>query len=594
MKKILSLIQCVLILGCMMIYTSCGDEFLTKVPPAQLSQPTLMTEQGIEGLLMGSYAIMCGGDIFGAAMGTDWVYASGASDDCYKGSEEGDQSQFNDVERYNAQPDNPYMTARWSYCYEGIARCNSTISFLKEYQQGDKPIAAARASQIEAEARFLRAWYHFSANRVFKNIPYVMTPDEQGGKLADEIPNTDPGWAPMKADLDFAIANLPESQPGFPGRPTKYAAIALQAQAFMYQNKLAEAKPLLDQVINSGKYSLVANYFDNYDERTENNSESIFEIQCSTSATGSPAMDLSGACMIQPTGPAAVGWGFYQPSQNLVEAFQVTNDGLPFLNPSDRPVLKHDMMVSATTPFTPTDQLVDLRLDWTVARRGVDYLGWGIFPGASWIRNHANGGPYMTKKFMHFEATKSQQAGSGFRNNRNFRLLRLAHVLLWRAEVAVEEGDYVKARELVNQIRNRVKTSKPVMGFVSATTIPSSGAVPAADVDWTKPAANYKCEPYPEDHAAFKSKETAREAVRLELRLEFASEGQRFFDLRRWGQADGSYDVQVLTAYIAHDSKFRDFMKGATYSTKRRYWPIPQLQVELQPGVLTQDPDYVK
>ena len=593
MKKIISLIQIVLISGSIGFLSSCGEDFLTKEPPASLAGSTLETEQGLDGVLMGAYAIMNGGDIFGAAMGTDWVYGSGAADDCYKGSEEGDQSQFNQVEQYAALPDNPYMSARWSYCYEGAARCNATLEFLKILQSGSNAIPADKAIQVEAQAKYLRAWYHFSANRIFKNIPYIKTPDEQGGLTASEIPNTDPAWADMEADLDFAINNLPVSFPGEPGRATKYAAMTMKAQAFMYQNKLSQAKPLLDEIINSGRYSLVDNYFDNYDERTENNSESIFEIQCSTSATGNSAMDLSGACMIQPTGPAAVGWGFYQPSQNLVEAFQVTDDGLPILRASDRAVVKHDMMVAADTPFTPTDQLLDMRLDWTVARRGVDFLGWGIFPGASWIRNHANGGPYMTKKYMHFEATRSRQAGSGFRNDRNFRYHRLAHVILWRAEIAVEDGELDMARELVNQIRNRVKTSTPVMGLCTATTIASSGIVPDDEIDWTKPAANYKTEPYPAGHAAFSSKENAREAVRLEIRLEFATEGQRFFDLRRWGQMDGSYDVTVLNAYIAHDSNFRDFMKGRTYSAQRRYWPVPQAQIDIQPGVLTQDPDYM-
>ncbi|MDR2234355.1 MAG: RagB/SusD family nutrient uptake outer membrane protein [Tannerella sp.] len=593
MKRIIFLIQIVLISGSMAMLTSCGEDFLTKSPPATLQGPTLQTEVGVDGLLMGTYGTMVGGDIFGAAMSTDWVYASCAADDAYKGSEEGDQSQFNDVERYVALSDNPYMTARWSWNYEGVTRANNTLEFLKMTQASASPLPATKAIQVEAQAKYLRAWFHFSLNRVFKNISYIRTPDEQGGKAPSEIPNADAGWNEMVADLDFAIANLPDSwDAANVGRATKYSAMTMKAQALMYQNKLSEAKPILDDIINSGEFSLVANYFDNYNENTENNSESIFEIQCTTSGTGNASIDVTQAAFIQPTGPAAVGWGFYQPSQNLVDAFQVTADGLPILNAADRPEFKNDMGMGSNVAFTPSDQLVDLRLDWTVARRGVDFLGWGIFPGAAWIRNHANGGPYMTKKYMHFEANRSRMAGSGARNDRNFRYHRLAHVLLWRAEIAVEDGDLDMARDLVNQIRNRAKNSQPVMGLVTATVIPSSGSVPASDVDWTKPAANYKVEPYPGGNDAFANQATAREAVRMEIRLEFATEGQRFFDLRRWGQADGSYDVNTLNAFIAHDSQFRDFMKGATYSAAKRYWPVPQLQVDIQPGVIAQDPDY--
>jgi len=595
MNRIFSLIQFVLIFVCIVIHTSCGDDFLTKTPPALLSGSQLEDQRGVEGLLVGAYNPMRGGEMFGGAMGVDWTYASCAADDAYKGSEEGDQSNFNQVERYNPQPNNPYMASRWRDCYNGVSRCNMTLEFLKSAQAGATPIPAARAAQIEGEAKYLRAWYHFSANRIFKNIPYVRTPAEQGGKLAEEIPNKDAGWAEMEADLDFAIANLPEQwRAAEVGRATKYAAQTLKAQALMYQGKLTQAKPLLDAVL-AGPFELVPNYNDNYNENTENNKESIFEIQCSQTATHRTGLRFAGAVMIQPTGPAAIGWGFYQPSQCLVEAFQVTDDGLPIIDINNRAEVKNDMNTPSTVAFTPTDQLLDLRLDWTVMRRGVDFNGWGICPGASWVRLQSNGGPYMTKKYMHFQSSQSRQAGSGFDNDRNFRYHRLAHVILWRAEIAVEEGEFELARTLVNRIRERVKTSTPVMGLCTATIIPSTGVV--AGVDYTKPAANYKTEPYPAGHVAFSTKENAREAVRLEIRLEFATEGQRFFDLRRWGQftdpVDGKpYDEYVLNDFIARDSKFRTFMTGVKYDKSKRYWPVPQAQLDIQRGVLEQDPDY--
>ena len=74
----------------------------------------------------------------------------------------------------------------------------------------------------------------------------------------------------------------------------------------------------------------------------------------------------------------------------------------------------------------------------------------------------------------------------------------------------------------------------------------------------------------------------------MEIWLEFATEGQRFFDLRRWG-----IDEVVLNDFIQRDSEFRPFMRGSTYSARRRYWPVPQGQIDIQPGVLTQDPDYM-
>jgi hypothetical protein len=161
-------------------------------------------------------------------------------------------------------------------------------------------------------------------------------------------------------------------------------------------------------------------------------------------------------------------------------------------------------------------------------------------------------------------------------------MYRLANILLWRAEVAVEEGDLEMARELVNMIRTRAKNSTQVMGLCTSYENLAQNPV----VDWTKPAANYLVEPYPEGHVAFSGKEEARKAVRMEIRLEFATEGHRFFDLRRWG-----IDGEVLNDYIARDSEFRSYMRGAVYDPEKHdYWPLPRQAVEEQKGIITQDP----
>ena len=108
-------------------------------------------------------------------------------------------------------------------------------------------------------------------------------------------------------------------------------------------------------------------------------------------------------------------------------------------------------------------------------------------------------------------------------------------------------------------------------------------------VDWSRPAANYKVEPYPSGHPAFSGIEGAREAVRLEIRLEFATEGHRFFDLRRWG-----IDDEVLNDFISRDTEVTDYMKGARYDPEEDdFWPLPPGEVELQKGVLKQDSSYL-
>jgi len=616
MNKIFSLLKTVLVLGCVMIYSSCSEDFLTKEPPASLAGSVMETEGGVEGLLTGAYAHTTRGGIFGSAMGTDWTWASCAADDMYKGTTSTDQAPFNQVERYEVLVNNEYLGERWRDCYNGVSRCNVTLNFLKTTQEGSSPISDARATVIKAEALYLRAWFHFAANRIFKKIPYIKTIEEMDGKEPDEIPNKDQVWAEIEADLDFAIANLPTSwNAANIARATKYAAETLKAQALLYQGKYSAAAPLLQDVIDNSGKSLVDNFYDNYNERTENNRESIFELQATTAPTStSQSMQLAGACAFT-SGPVSVGgWGFYQPSACLIDAYRVNNDGLPYLNIIERSgpinrtpgagypgspgkswLLPNDMGLTSADVFEMPTEPVDPRLDWSFARRGVDYLGWGIMAGQSWIREQANGGPWGQKKYTHFQANQGAQNGSGFNNDRNFRFHRLAHVLLWRAECHVAANELEQARVLVNMIRERAKNTPRVMGFYQGNTF--GGHTLTTDeralIDWSRPAANYKCEPYPAGSTAFASQEAAREAVRMEIRLEFASEGQRFFDLRRWGQFDPPvngkpYDEYVLQDYIDRDQQFRSFMNGTSYSKAKRYWPLPVQQLDIQKDVLTQ------
>lgn len=587
MKRIFKLLSIAVLFGSLLMIYSCSEEFLTKEPPGVAAGTVMETPEGVEALLVGTYERLQGSDYFGGALTTDWTYSGGCSDDCYKGTSAGDQSNFNLLERYEALPNNPYLRARWRDAYDGVARANVTLDYLAKTQATANPIGAERAIDLEAEAKFLRAYFHFEANKIFEKIPYIKTVAELGETLPEEVVNEDPGWDDMEADLQFAIDNLPTTKYNNEvGRVTKFTAEALKAQVHMYQNEFASAKPLLDDIIATGGFSLAPEYTHNYDMTHENNSESIFELQCSTTATSNSSAMGSGCNFHQKGAASCGGWGFYQPSQNLFEAFQTTAAGLPVLDVEDRDDLASDMGVNSGADFTPTDHPLDPRVDFIIARRGVDFLGWGIHPGNDWIREQGNGGPYMTKTFMHRKDESALNLqGSGFNNGKNFRIIRYANILLWRAEIAVEDNELDLAMDLVNQIRSRAKTSTPVMGLcISTKDLTSSSTV----VDYTKPAANYVIEPYPDGDPAFASQEEARKAVRHEIRLEFATGNHRFFDLRRWGIIE-----DVLNAYIQEDVTFRTFMTGAVFNADEDdYWPLPQDQIDLQKGVLVQDPAY--
>ncbi len=593
MKRIFKLLSIIVLLGSLLMIYSCSESFLTKEPPGVAAGSVIQTPEGVEALLAGVYERMQnGGSMFGGAMTSDWTYAGGCSDDAYKGTSAGDQANYNLLERYEALPNNPYLNERWTLCYDGVARANVALTFLWETQKGPTKLSDTRAKQVEGELKALRAWFHFQANKIFEKIPYVRTPTELGDLAPEAVPNDSPGWDEMEADLQFAIDNLPVTKyNNEKGRINKYAAEAIKAQAHMYQKEYVLAKPLLDDIINSNVFSLVPEFYWNFDMTHENNAESIFELQCTTTATATASVHGSG-CNFHQNGPASCGgWGFYQPSRNLFDAFQVDANGLPVLDMAARKHLETDMGIASGADFTPTAEPLDPRVDWIVARRGVDFLGWGIHPGNDWIREQNNGGPMMTKTFMHKKEEQSLNLnGSGFRNGKNFRTYRYASILLWRAECALEETapDLELARTYVNMIRNRAKTSTPVMGLCTSTKNLASNPV----VDWNKPAANYKVEPYPGPGLyPFDSKANALKAVQEETRIEFACTNMRFFDLRRWGIL-----ATTLNAYIADDITFRSFLAApgvAVFNaTEDDYWPIYQGVIDLQKGIITQDPAY--
>jgi len=569
---------------------SCSDKFLDKAPMGSTSENIFYDAKGINALLTGTYAMVGGKgdtyenwDITWGSSVTNWTFGAIAGGDAYKGSTETDQVPINEIEKWNIQTTNNYPADKWKWYLKGVTRANGVLKVLK----GTKGLTAEQAKNFEAETRFLRGWFNFEAWLVFKNIPIIKedTPD------ATLVPNTVDAMPAIIEDLTFAMNNLPDlAKQAEPGRPTKYAAMAVLARAHMQTLNYAAAKPLLDGIISSSKFSLMPNFFDNFDVAHRNNAESIYEIQRSINngSTDGGSADIGTGLNAPQGSDIGTCCGFFQPSQDLVNAFKVDASGLPLLDTYNQVDLKNDMNVNSDANFVPFTDVVDPRLDFTVSRRGIPFMDWGVNRGNDWIRFQANGGPYLPapKAFFKKSEQSSAYASTGWQggvNTNNFRYYRYSHVLLWRAEIYASEGKLTEAMDLVNQIRNRAKTGSRVMGLVTTYTLPSTAYPFNVTMDLNKPAANYNVQPY----TTFASKDYAMKAIQFEMRLEFAMEGSRFFDLRRWGIAK-----TVLNQYAKDDLRTRQFLKTATCTDASLLAPIPQAQIDLQPGVLTKNPGY--
>lgn len=569
-----------LILGIAALTVTAGaiagcKNFLTdaSVPQGTLDAGTLSTKAGVEGTLMAAYRQLdyttgVGGGFASAA--SNWIFGSVTSDDAYKGSEATDAPEIDQVEvwQWAASGADGQLNDKWKATYEGVVRSNAAINLLKKVV-ADKPseISSADAKSIEGEALFLRAHYHFEAWRFWGNIPYYREADTDFSKA--NLTKAQAATEILK-DLDAAIALLPATpRNGDKARITSWTAKAYKGRVQLYNGEFANALATLRDVKNAGPYALEQSYDRVWTgfSAFENGKETILAYQASANDGEQNGNNANyGERLTFPHSGSPFGCcGFHQPSQNLVNFFATdATTGLPASQTNANwNASSANFAAGATTP-------VDPRLDFTVGRDGVPYKDWGPH-SRDWIRAPSYGGTYSNKKNVHEKASGAQSSVGWVNtqlNSVNIHIFRYADLLLMLAEAEVEAGSLESARAIVNQIRTRAAVNVQGPGTDAATI-----AVPITDPR-VAAYANYRIGNY---ITPWTSQTAARNAVRDERRLELAMEGQRFFDLRRWGIAE-----TVLNAYITVEKTRRlQLASAATFAPRYALFPIPTIQVQL-------------
>src|SRR5215210_2505835 len=372
----------IFVLACLpiiLIVAACKKGYLDKPPLGSLAISNISNKAGVQTLLIGAYSLLDGetgmdnvGYDYGSA-GSNWVYGSVVADDSYKGSVPGDQPEAVLLETWSvSSATTNYLNQKWKKLYDGVQRANEVLRILPKANDMDD----TEKKLTEAEARFLRGFYHQDGKKMWNNIPYV---DENITYLNNNLaaPNIDEAgnfidiWPQIEADLKFAVDNLPATQPQA-GRVNKWAAMAFLAKAYMFEHKYGEAKPLLDDIIANGvtakgdKYALV-NFESNFNAATKNGPESVFACQFSVN-DGSALNGNYGDVLNFPNGAGAPGGccGFNNPSFNLANAYKTdAATGLPLLDSWN-----NGAVVSDSLAYTGT---LDPRIDWTMGRPGIPY-----------------------------------------------------------------------------------------------------------------------------------------------------------------------------------------------------------------------------
>lgn len=395
-------------IGLLVVIVYACNNKLNIQPQGSLLQPNVTNNSGVQGLLIGAYALLSGEDDPGQNLGngsaaSNYVYGSECADEFYKGSTPSDQPDVIPLMTWSVAQSgtSSYLDEKWVALYNGIQRANDVIRTLRL----SPSISPSDTVEYEAEARFLRGYFHFEGKKIFNNFPYVNELIQYSAGNLD-VPNSVNGnyiniWPDIEADLSYAANNLPGTQPNI-GRVNKWAAMAFLAKAYIYQHQYDSALTLLQQVISQGTtaggmpYALESNYESNFNPAQKNGAESVFACQASvndgssTSTNGGDGDTGDELNFPYNNGPGCC--GFNNPSWNLVQAYKTDATGLPYLDGSynNNPLINDPV----EAPWAGT---MDPRLDWVAGRPGEPYFDWGTID-STWVRDLKDDGPLVPKR----------------------------------------------------------------------------------------------------------------------------------------------------------------------------------------------------
>ena len=367
--------------------------------------------------------------------------------------------------------DKPFA-ALYTQVYEGILRANLVI----ENADKENDLTAEEKTKFIAEAKFLRAFFHFLAMQVWGTPPLALEVKKDLNNLALPNATKEELFAAILKDFQDAYAGLPAKwDDANLGRATKWAAKAFEGKVNVWKEDWAAAITAFEAVRSANVYSLTADYLDAFDFQKENNTESIFEIQFGGpfsddnlwvfDDTHSEAFKASqGTSRVwywDPSGDAPGGhMGWYIPSENLVKEFEAG----------------------------------DARLAASVYRKGDTYYTIDGDKIAALPYDPAwSSTGYSIKKYMgERNAKTADYSPNGQAQFNNERWYRYAEMLLLYSEALIRSGKTAQGLSVINnEIRKRAK--------LGATTI-------------TDPV----------------------KALQHEKRVELAFEPHRWFDIVRW------------------------------------------------------------
>lgn len=407
--------------------TACSKQLLDK-SPLGVQTPEVFYGDSAQAILgiNGIYDAASWEEGPNAGSNLEWMYGDLLSNDGEKGSTPTDFGQLQQIKEWRANPsDNPSRDS-YNNLYQCIYRANAAIVNLQAAGWNTD-----LKTRLLGEAHFLRGYAYFYLLRMFGGVPLITTPlttDQFGNIKRGSFAET---CQLIEADLKTADSSLPQKGAygaADIGRATKGAAEAYLARVYMYQigtdntngHTWQQVYDMTNNVVQSGQYSLLANYAQIQELEGENGVESIFEIQYAESLNEWGNGKVGTTNNVFQNNRSSWGWGFNNPTQSLADEFE----------PNDPR--------KACTLYGNGDTLC------------------GLIQTIAYPSQNATG--YLNAKAAIVQPPAVKASGQ------NIRKMRYADVLLMQAEADAYLGKEQDARNLVNSIRARARVSSKPLG----------------------------------------------------------------------------------------------------------------------------------
>ena len=392
----------------------CGDDFVNITPEYSIdSENYFNVKEDYEQAVVAAYDLL-------QTTYLNNMLGEIASDNTLCGGESAtDVPGFQQIDDMIHTPVNDNIQDLWNWMFAGVQRAAYVIEFKDRIEFSGKDI-------LVAEAYFLRSYYNFELVKWFGPIPI-----KAGGRFEvgdEQLLSRSPVsevYGLIESDLLNAITHLPLTS-SQSGRVTSGAAKSLLGKSYIYQGKYEDASLILEEVINSGQYTLVENYNEIFEQIGENGPESVFEVQysdaegasfdCFQCSEGNIAVGFNG--IREYSGPVFdSGFSFNIPTREVVDAFETG----------------------------------DLRKDVAI----LDIEQWAASRGASYGKGFEHTG-YFNRKYIPRKGD-SNIGDQNLTNPNNYRAIRYADVLLLAAEANAKKSspDESKARTYLNLVRQR-------------------------------------------------------------------------------------------------------------------------------------------